>query len=161
VFDPAESDQFVKSLSNLADERASGHGDDYIVGEAPAELLGDFKSMGFRAFGIVGAEVDVDQAPIKAVGDLRAETIDVVVVAVDAHDARAVDGGVKDLGGLEIGGDEDARVETLLRGLCGNGVGEVAGRGAANRFQVEAASGHQSGGNDAVLKGKRREAYGI
>src|SRR5439155_14159090 len=30
-----------------------------------------------------------------------------------------------------------------------------------NRYQVEPASGHQSGSNDAVLEGKRREAYGI
>ena len=48
---------------------------------------------------------------MEAVGDLGAEAIDVIVIAVDAHDARAVDGGVENFGRLEIGGDEDAGVE--------------------------------------------------
>src|SRR2546430_3914387 len=51
--------------------------------------------MRLRAFGIVGAKVDVDEAPLEAVGDLRAQTVYVIVVPVDAHDARAVDGDPK------------------------------------------------------------------
>ena len=62
----------------------------------------------------------------------RAEAVDVVVVAVDADEARAVDLGVEDLGRLEIGGDEDAGLEAEARGLRGDGVGEVAGGGAAD-----------------------------
>ena len=112
--------------------------------------------MGLGAFGVVGAQIDVDEAPFEAVGDLRAEAIDVVVVAVDAHDARAVDGGVQDFGGLEIGGNEDAGVEALLRGLRGNGVGKIAGGGAADRFKSKAARGGQSGGDDAVLEGQAK-----
>src|SRR6266851_4424332 len=98
------------------------------IGERPAELLGNFVAVRFRAFGIVGAQVDVDETPLETVGDLRAEAVDVIVVAVDAHDARAIDGGVEHLGGLEVGGNEDARVEALLSGLRGDGVGEIAGR---------------------------------
>jgi hypothetical protein len=47
-------------------------------------LLGDLEALGFAAFGVVGAEVDVDEAPGVFVGDLGAEAVDMVVVAVDA-----------------------------------------------------------------------------
>ena len=77
---------------------------------------------------------------MKAVGDLRAEAIDVVVVAVDAHDARAVDGSVQNLGGLEIGGNKDAGVEALLRGLRGHGIGKIAGGGTAYGFEIQNAA---------------------
>jgi len=56
---------------------------------------------------------------------LRAEAVDVIVVAIDAHDARAVNRGVEDLGGLEVRGNEDASVEALLRGLRSDGVSEI------------------------------------
>ena len=74
--------------------------------------------MRLGAFGVVGAQVDVDESPVEPVGDLRAEAVDVVVVAVDADDARAVDGGAEDLGLLEIGGDEDVGFEPGCGGLA-------------------------------------------
>ena len=132
VFDQAEVDELVEGLADLADERAAGHGDDDVVGQTPAELLGDLVADGLRAFGVVGAQVHVDEAPVVLVGDQRAEAVDVVVVAVDADQARAVDLGVEDLGGLEVGGDEDAGLEAEARGLRGDGVGEIAGGGAAD-----------------------------
>ena len=84
-----------------------------------------------------------------------------VVVSVDAHDARAVDGGVQDLGGFEVGGNEDAGVKTLLRGLCGHGVRQIAGGRTAHRLETKAARGHQRRANDTVLKRQRREAHRI
>ncbi len=61
-----------------------------------------------------------------------------VVVAVDADDARAVDRRVQNFSGLEVGGNEDAGFETLLRGLRGDGIGQIAGGGAAYGFKTEA-----------------------
>ncbi len=103
VFNEAESDQLVEGFANFGDERAAGHGHDDVVGQAPAELLGDFEADGLGAFRVVGAQIDVDEAPVVAVGNLRAEAIDVVVVAIDADQRGAVDLGVEDLGRLEIG----------------------------------------------------------
>ena len=116
---------------------------------------------GLRAFGVVRAQVDVDESPLEAVGDLGAEAVDLVVVAVDANDARAIDGGVQNFRGLKVGGDEDAGVEALLRGLRGDGVGEVAGRGAADGLEAETPRGHQRRGHHAILEGERREADGV
>ena len=127
----------MECFADLADERAAGHGDDDVVGETPAELLGDLVADGLRAFGVVGAEVDVDEAPGVLVGDLGAEAVDVVVVAVDADEARAVDLGVEDLGGLEIGGDEDGGLEAEADGLRGYRVREVAGGRTADGVEAE------------------------
>ena len=90
-FDEAEVDEFVEGFADLANERAAGHWYNDVVGETPAELFGDLVAYGLRAFGVVGAKVYVDEAPRVFVGDLGAEAVDVVVVAVDADETRTVD----------------------------------------------------------------------
>ena len=61
-------------------------------GKAPAKLLGHFQAQGLAAFGVEGAHVDIDEGPVVTVGDLTAETVYLVVTAVDGHDCGAVDG---------------------------------------------------------------------
>src|SRR5438034_11552628 len=117
--------------------------------------------MRLRAFGIVGAKVDVDEAPLEAVGDLRAQTVYVIVVPVDAHDARAVDGGVENFRRLEVSGDEYAGVKSLLGGLRSDGVGEITGRGATDSGEMESARSGESRGHDAIFEGEGREANGV
>src|SRR5438445_230666 len=58
---------------------------------SPAELLGDLEAHGLRAFGVVGPEIDVYEAPAVFAGDLGTEAVHVVVRAMDADDLRAVD----------------------------------------------------------------------
>ena len=85
VFDQAEFDQLVECLADLGDQRAASHGDDHVVGQPPAELLGDLKADGLRALGVIGTKIDVHESPVVALGNLRAQPVHVVVVAVDAH----------------------------------------------------------------------------
>src|ERR1700730_8655668 len=92
---------------------------------------------------------------------MAAETAEVVVVAVDADEARAVDEGVEDLGGLEFGGHEDAGLEAEAGGLRGHGGGQVAGGGAAYDIEAELLCVGQSDGDDAVLEAERGEADGV
>ncbi len=160
-FDEAEVDELVEGLANFADERAASHGDDDVVGETPAELLGDLVAYGLGAFGVVGAEVDVDEAPGVLVGDLGAETVDVVVVAVDADETRTVDLGVEDFGWLEVGRNEDAGLEAEAGGLGGDGVGEVAGGGAADGLEAELLRVGQGDGDDAIFEAEGWEADGV
>ncbi len=103
-------------------------------------MLGYLVADGFGAFGVVGAKVDVDEAPGVLVGDEGAEAVYVVVVAVDADEACSVDEGVEDLGWLEVCGDEDGGFEAEARGLSGYGVGEVACGGAAYGGEAELAA---------------------
>ena len=100
------------SLVNSEPE-AIGHDDP--VGELPAELLDRLEGERLRALGVVGAEVDVDERPRAGLGELGAEAVDVVVVAVDADQVGAVDAGGEQLLLLEVGGDEDVGVEARRR----------------------------------------------
>ena len=102
-FDQAERDELLERLVDLADQAAAGHRADDVVGQTPAELLGDLVADRLRALGVVRPQIDVDEAPAVLEGDLRAEAIDVVVVAVDAHEPRAVDLRAENLGRLQIG----------------------------------------------------------
>jgi len=77
----------------------------------------------------------------------------VVVVAVDTNNARAVDGGIEYFGRLQVGGNENASIEALLRGLRGDGVGEIAGGGATDGGEIKAARSGESRGDDAVFEG--------
>ena len=98
-----------------------------MLGRAPAELLGDLVAEGLAAFGVIRAHVDVDEGPGVLVGELGAEAVDVVVVAVDGDKRGAVDTGADDLAALEIAGDEDVGFEAGAGGVGGDAVGEVAG----------------------------------
>ncbi len=85
-------------------------------------------------------------------GQLRAEAVDVVVVAVDADQTGAVDARCEQLLGLEVGGDEDVGVEAGGRGVCGDGIGEVARRGAGDGLVAELTRLCQGDGDDAILE---------
>ena len=73
--DQAQSDQLFKGLANLGDQRAAGHGNHDVIGQTPAELLGDLEADSFGALGVVGTQVHVDEAPVVAVGDLTARRL--------------------------------------------------------------------------------------
>ena len=81
--------------------------------------------------------------------------VDVVVVAVDADDARPIDRGVQNFRRFEIGRNEHAGVETLLRALRRNGIGEIAGGRTADGFEPKASRRGQGRGHHAVLEGER------
>ena len=84
-----------------------------------------------------------------------------VVVAVDAHQARAIDLRVENLGRLEIGRHKDVRLQAEARGLRRDRVRQVAGRGAADRGEAEGLRVGERDGNDAILEAQRRKADGI
>jgi hypothetical protein len=85
----------------------------------------------------------------------------VIVVAVDADETRAIDLGVENFGRLEVGGDEDAGLEAEAGGLGGDGVGEVAGGGAADGLEAELLRVGEGDGDDAVFEAEGWEADGI
>src|SRR6266852_3354958 len=88
--DQSQGDKLVEGFFDFRQQRAAGHGNDNVVGQTPAKLLGDFKADRFRAFGVIGAQIHVHKSPVMLVGDLRAEAVDLVVVPGDAYDSRAI-----------------------------------------------------------------------
>src|SRR5919204_3256018 len=83
--------ELAEALMHLGEQRTAGDRHDDTVGQAPAELLGNFEGQRLRAFRVVRAQVDIDEGPAVQVADLAAETVGVVVIAVDSDDQRLVD----------------------------------------------------------------------
>ena len=109
-----------------------------------------------RALGVVGAQVHVHERPRMLAGELGAEPVDVVVVAVDRDQVGAVDAGREDLLLLEVGGHEHVGLEARGSGVGGDGVGEVAGGGAGDHLVAELLGLRDGDVDDAVLEGVRR-----
>ena len=133
---------------------ATGH--HRVLRQPPAELLGDLEAVGLGALGVVRAQVDVDDRPAVLVGDLGAQPVDVVVVAADLHEPRPEHERRHDLARLEVVGNEDDGAEPRGGGVGRDGVGEVAGRGAADGVEAEldrARDGHR---DHAVLVAEGR-----
>ena len=81
---------------DLGEQGAAGDRDDAVVRGAPAELLSDFEPEGLGAFGVIGTDIDVHECPFEGVGDLRAEAVDLVVIALDPHDRGLANPGADD-----------------------------------------------------------------
>src|SRR5207237_8965437 len=101
-------------------EGAGGHRGDDVLGGAPSKLLGDLVGEGLSASGVGGAHVDLDEGRGVLVGELGAEAVDVVVVAIDGDEGGAVDAGADDLASFEVAGDEDVGLEAGGRGVGGD-----------------------------------------
>src|SRR5215204_4045451 len=92
VLHQPERDELLERLVDLGQLRAGRDRDDNLVGQAPAELLGDLIAERLRPLGIERAHVDVDERPaLLFTRDLRGELVDVVIVAVDGDEVFGVD----------------------------------------------------------------------
>ena len=105
--DEADRARLAEAARDARQQRAAGDGRDDVLRQPPAELLDDLEAERLGALGVVGAQVDVGEAPAVLVGDLRAEPVDVVVVAADRHQLRLIDGRADHLARLEVVRDED------------------------------------------------------
>jgi hypothetical protein len=142
---------------DLGEQRSRGDRHDAAVGKLPTELLDDLEGDRLRALRVVRAHVDVHERPVVVLGrQLGAQAIDLVVVTANGHQVRAVDAGAEDLLLFEVGGDEDVGRQPERGGLGGDGVAEVAGRGAGERAEAQLAGPRRSDRDDAILEGVRR-----
>ena len=145
-----------KPAEDARQQRAAGHRRDDVPRISPAELLDDLEPHRLRALGVVRPQVDVDESPAVPIRHLRAQPVDVVVVAGDGENRRAIDGRAENLARLEIVGNEDAAFEAEPRRVRRHAVGQVAGRRAGDHLEAEL---HGAGGgdrDDAVLVRQRR-----
>ena len=103
LVEQADLVQLVEALADLREQRTARDRDDDVIGNRPAELLRGLEREGLRTLGVVRPHVDVDERPLVDAGELGAQTVDVVVVALDRNEVAAVDRGRDDLALLEIG----------------------------------------------------------
>src|SRR5262252_6648805 len=71
--DETDLAQFAEPSQNPRQQRAAGDWRDDVPRETPAKLLDDLEPVGFCAFRVVGAQVDVDESPPVPIADLRAQ----------------------------------------------------------------------------------------
>src|SRR5581483_12364513 len=110
---------------------------------------------GLRSFGIIGAQVYVHESPRMLIGNLRAEAVYMVVVASNADDLRSVNLRSNDLGGFQIGRNEDAGLEAAARSLGGNCIGQVAGGRTTHDLEAKISGLCQGHSHHAILKAQR------
>ena len=145
----------LEAARDLREQRARGDRRDDAIGQLPAELLDRLVGERLGALGVVGAQVDVHERPLVG-GELGAQPVDIVVVSLDRHELRAVDARGQHLGLLEVGGNEDVGVHPVGGRRGGDRVGQVAGRGAGQRLELQLSRAGRGHGDHAVLERVRR-----
>ena len=164
--DQPEQNQLIKRLLDLRDERSASHRHHDVIGQAPAELLGDFIAHRLRSLSIIRTQIHVHESPAafagkRFIGDLRAQAIDVVVAAVDAHQLRAKHLRAQNLRRLEIGWNEDPGFQSFAGRLRSHRIRQIARGRASDGIEAEAASIRQSHGDHAVFETQRGQADGV
>ncbi len=149
----AQLRQLAERLVDLDQLGAGRHRHDDLLGQPPAQLLGDLEADRLGALGVVRADVHVHERPVLAlVGQLGGQLVDVVVAALDGDQGAAVDRRAEDLLRLQVGRDQDHRADPGPGRGRGHRVGQVAGRGAGQDLEAELQGGGQRDGHDPVLE---------
>ncbi len=100
--DEPDLPQLAKPAHDPRQQRAAGDRRDEVLRITPSKLLDDLEPHRLRAFGVVRAQVDVDEAPAVPIRHLRAQPVHIVVVAGDGENRRPEDGRPEQLPGLEV-----------------------------------------------------------
>ncbi len=127
-----------------------------MVRIAPSQLLDDLETHRLRAFGVIGAKIDVHESPSVPIGHLSAQAIHIVVRAGDGENRRFEDRRSEYLSGFEIVGNEDAAFHSQTRRMSGDAVRQVASRRTRQHLepQLDCAGGGDR--HDPILVGQRR-----
>ena len=144
--------KFTERFLEFGEERSTCHRRNNGRWQAPAQLFGDLKAHSLGTFAVVAAQVHVHHAPAKPIGELRAQTIDVVVVSLHAHKVRIVNGGRENLFAFKIFRHKNPRIEPRERRVRSDSVGEVPRASTPNGTQAERVSGVDRRRNDTVLE---------
>ena len=156
VIQEAHLCQLAEPLGDFGQLRPRPHRHHDVVGCLPAELLGRLEGEGLGALGVVRAQVDVHEGPRRVLGrQLGAESVDVVVAALDGDQVVPVHRRHEHLAPLEVGGNEDVVLHPGSGRVGGDRVGEVARRRAGRHLEAEFARPRQGDGDDAVLERAR------
>src|SRR6185312_2654715 len=94
----AELNEFLERFFDFDDQRSAGHGADDVIRQSPAELFGDFVAESFRSLRIVRTQINVHEAPVMLVSNLRAEAVHLIIAAGYADQFGAENLGAEDFG---------------------------------------------------------------
>ena len=106
-----------------------------MVGELPAQLLGNFIAQGLGPFRVVGPQINVDEAPAVVIADLCTQAIDIIIVSFQGNDSGFAKQRPGDLGRFDVIGNKKQTGKTGLGTVGGNGAGQIA-RGGTGKDRV-------------------------
>src|SRR6185437_13230236 len=161
AFHQAEFNELFECFVNLRNQRTASHGNDNVVRQTPAKVLGDFIANRFRTFSVVGTQIDIYKAPAMLVGNLRAEPVHLIVVAGDANNLCAVDFRAENLCRFKVRWNENAGSEAVARSLGRCGIRQISRGRTAHNFKSECARLRKGDCYDTVFETKGGEADGI
>ncbi len=157
----AEDLELLERLVNLADQAAARHGTHHMIGNAPAEVLGDLEPDRLRSFGVKKAQVHVDKAPAEAKRNLGTKAIDLIVVAVDRDHVGAVNGRPEYLSLFEPRRNEHVGLQPGRGGVGGHAVGQVARRSASHCLKAKFDGLGKRHRDDAILERQGRMIHRV
>ena len=89
----------------------------------PAKLFGNFEPVGLRTFCVIAAQIDIRETPPVFFGNLRAQAIHIVVVALDGDDLRTINTRSQDLARLQVVWDKDKALQSQTSRMSRHAVG--------------------------------------
>src|SRR2546425_4705795 len=108
-----------------------------MFGKSPPELLGDLESIGLGAFRVVAAQINIGKAPSMTLSNLRAEPVDIVIIASDCDQRGIVDCRAEHFACLQIMRDKDVTIQAQSGGVCRNAVAEISGGCARENIEAK------------------------
>ena len=159
--DEANLAELAEAADDAREQRAASDRRHDVPRIAPAELLDDLEAVRFRSLRVIRPQVDVDEPPSIAIGDLRAQPIHVVVIAGDRQDRRSEDCRPKQLPRFEVIGNEDTAFDAEPGRVRRYAVGEVPGRSAGENLESQFHRPCRRHRDDAIFIGQRRMIHRI
>src|SRR5689334_1482586 len=99
--------QFFEGLGNLRQDCATRSRQHDVLRQPPSKLFDQLKAERLGAFRVIWAQVDIDEGPAILVGDFATQSVDVIIIATNYDDLRAINGRADYLTRLNPFGHED------------------------------------------------------
>src|ERR1700746_2898003 len=125
-----------------------------MSGKLPTQLLDDLETHRFRPFGIVGAEVNVDESPTVFSGDCRAKAIHVVIRALNSNNICAENQRTKNFARFQIRRYQDKALQARRSRIGRDRIRQISGRCAGHGIYPEFFGPAKSDRDNAILKGE-------
>jgi len=125
-----------------------------MSGKLPTQLLDDLETHRFRSFGIVGAEVNVDESPTVFSCDFRAKAIHVVIRALNSDNVCAENQRTKNFAWFQIRRYQDKALQPRRSCIGRDRICKISGRRACHGTYPKLFGPAKSDRDNAILKGE-------
>jgi hypothetical protein len=153
VRDQPQRGELAEPLVDLDQLGAGSDRHHDLIGQPPAELLGDLEAEGLGTLRVVRADVHVHERPVLVLAcQLGRKPVHIIVVPVDRDERPAVHGGRQYLLQLQVRRNHHDRTDPGAARRGRHGVREVARRGTSQDGEAHLQRRGQRDGHHPVLE---------